>query len=228
MNHGLLSPIGRFTTLFLLVISSVFSQEPVNNERYVPEIEVARMLDEQEQLELELSQSAESTISFGSNVNYIDERAIIQVTSIGSNGSNIEMPNGSTWEVRWGDRRVVQNWKPRQQIYLMPGSSWSSYRYTAVNMIRQEQAQVLMASYAWYNSPHTKYITDIDKITGHVQLNDGSSWDVSRFHQKYVALWEIGDVVMIGVNNGFLSFSNPNILINLSHGKMYIACSPVN
>lgn len=231
--------VKSFATLFLMAFVTLYANETQNEkipfqERYVSEIEIARMEDERQQIEENLrSQFDETTAAaleetlYGSNASYIDERALYRITSIGSNGSNIELPNGSSWEVRWSDRRTVKSWKRYQEIYFSPGSSLSSYRYTVVNLSTQEQAQVLLASYPWYDSS-TQYITDIDTTTGHIQLSNKSYWDVSRFHYKYIAQWKVGDAVMIGVNNGFLSFSNPNIIINISYGKMYIACSPLN
>ena len=67
-----------------------------------------------------------------------------------------------------------------------------------------------------YNSVYTHWIVAIDYYRNIVFLEDGSVWNMSSLDAGVIDQWVINDVVMIGVNTGWLSSYNPNILINVN------------
>jgi hypothetical protein len=66
---------------------------------------------------------------------------------------------------------------------------------------------------------YTRWIDYLDTWSRVVYLNDGSSWNMSWFDSSVVNKWAVGDIVVIGVNDGWLKGSNPNILINAVTGE---------
>jgi hypothetical protein len=68
----------------------------------------------------------------------------------------------------------------------------------------------------FYNGLFTHWINSIDYSNGVVILEDGSTWVMSSWDKKSWKKWLPNDTVLIGVNDGFLSSFNPNILLNVN------------
>jgi len=240
MKKSIISSLGKFTVLFSMVATSLFSQDVsergLMNEREVSEIQILVMQEEREVAETqivaeqgeEVIEAAKEKVSFGSSAQWIDTRAYQYATDIGAGGSLIQIPDGSTWEVKWSDRWKVSHWEIDTPVYVMPGSNWSSYRYSIVNMNNGQEAQVMMSQYPFYDSPFTRYVVSVDPVYGRVLLNDGTYWGAGTFSSKYLNDWKQNDTVVIGVNNGISSVFNSYILINISLGKTYISANLLN
>ena len=135
-------------------------------------------------------------------------------------GDSVELMDGSIWSISSRDAYKTLNWYPADLIVITPNHSWfSTHDFKLTN----QTTGVSVAAEMYlgpidpaYNSPYTHWIVGIDYYYNDVYLEDGSVWNMSAFDRSTIDQWYIGDIVMIGVNDGWMSSSNPNILINVN------------
>lgn len=139
--------------------------------------------------------------------------------SISYDGDNIELTDGSVWIITSCDAYKVVNWFPTDLVIITPNHSWfSSYLFRITN---QNTGESVAANLSLgpidpvYGSFYTHWIVAIDYCLNIVHLEDGSIWNMSQCDSHILNQWMQGDVVIIGVNDSWLS-SNPNILINVA------------
>lgn len=139
--------------------------------------------------------------------------------SIAFFGETVELNDGSIWSISSNDTYKTASWYTTDLIIITPNHSWlSSYGFCLTNQTTGEVASANLSigpalpGYGYY----TNWITNIDYYYNIVYLQDGSKWNMSSFDSSTVYQWVIGDVVIIGVNDGFLSSSKPNVLINVA------------
>lgn len=132
-------------------------------------------------------------------------------------GGSIELEDGSIWNAYPGDIYKVQNWLPTDIVVITPNHSWfSSYSYKLTNQNTGEGVAANLTLGPIYDSLYTHWIIAIDYYYNNVYLEDGSVWTMSAFDSGVVGQWMVNDTVIIGINNGWLSSSRPNILINVN------------
>jgi hypothetical protein len=140
--------------------------------------------------------------------------------SISFYGDNIELTDGSVWIVSHSDSHKTLNWYTTDLLIITPNHSiFSSHAYRITNQTTGQSVAVNLSLGPIappYGSSYTHWIVGIDYYYNVIYLEDGSRWNMSSFDHGIVNQWVIGDVVIIGVNDGWLSFSNPNILINVA------------
>lgn len=140
--------------------------------------------------------------------------------SISVYGDSVELMDGSIWTIAARDAYKTLNWYPADLIVITPNHNWfTSYDFKLTN----QTTGVSVAADMYlgpidpaYNSPYTHWIVGIDYYYNEVYLEDGTIWNMSAFDRSTIDQWIIGDIIMIGVNDGWLSSSNPNILINVN------------
>lgn len=132
-------------------------------------------------------------------------------------GDAIETEDGSIWAVAPNDSYIALNWFPTDLIVVTPNHSlFSSYYYRLTNQNTGGSIAVNLYLGPIYNGLYTHWIMAIDYYNNVVYLNDGSVWNMSFFDGSVVGKWLVNDTVIIGVNDGWLSSSSPNILINVN------------
>ncbi|MEI8124914.1 MAG: hypothetical protein WCG42_04095 [Parachlamydiaceae bacterium] len=135
-------------------------------------------------------------------------------------GDSVELLDGSIWSVNPVDAYKVIGWFPSDIVVITPNHSWfSSYYYRLNNQNTGESVAVnlyLGPIAPSYNGAYTHWITAVDYYRNTVYLEDGSVWHMSTFDRDVVNQWVMNDIVIVGVNDGFASSYNPNILINVN------------
>ena len=135
-------------------------------------------------------------------------------------GYTVELTDGSIWSVSPSYAYMTKNWNPSHLVYITPNYSWfSGYSYYLTNQSIGQSVPVnldLGPIAPGYGSFYTHWIASIDLFFHTIYLEDGTAWDMSLFDRNIIDEWVPGDVVIIGVNDGWASSSKPNILINVA------------
>lgn len=129
----------------------------------------------------------------------------------------IELIDRSVWTVNPYHTHILGHWYIDDMIVITPNRSWfSSYQFCLTNQQTGDSVEVNLTLGPIYNGYYTNWIVAIDDYYNKVYLNDGSVWSMSAFDSGLIRQWEVNDTVIIGVNNGWLSSTRPNILINVN------------
>lgn len=130
-------------------------------------------------------------------------------------GDAVELEDGSIWSVNFNDRNKTYNWLTSDTLKITPNKSWfSSYKYRLTNLNTNESIEVNLIERPIYNGVYTHWIISIDSLHDQLCLEDGSVWSLSGFDYSIYRKWILNDTIIIGHNDGFLSSTRPNILIN--------------
>ncbi len=132
-------------------------------------------------------------------------------------GETVELEDGSIWSVSSGDRHKTLDWMTGDVIIIIPNHSWfSSYDYRLVNLNTGAKVKVNLSLGPIYNGIYTHWILAIDYNNREICLEDGSVWKMSWWDSSIVNQWLPNDTVIIGINDGWFSGGNPNMLINVN------------
>lgn len=141
---------------------------------------------------------------------------------VSHNGENIELEDGSIWSIDPSHHHRTKDWISADLVVIMPNSSWFSLNnHKLINLSTGVEARADLVVPPTFNGLHTYWIRAIDPIERKIRLNDGSSWQVTRWDDAVIKDWLINDTVIIGVNDGWFT-GQPNILINVdtsSHAR---------
>jgi hypothetical protein len=135
--------------------------------------------------------------------------------ALGLFGEKVELEDGSIWSVSSSDSYKTLNWLISDHLVITPNHDWFSIY--AFRIHNQNTGISVAANLTLYLNPafHSVYnhrVISYDDILKMIWLEDGSVWSVSSY--DYSPKWQVGDTVFIGINDGWLSSSRPNILIN--------------
>lgn len=132
-------------------------------------------------------------------------------------GDQVELEDGSIWSVASGDSYKTLNWYTSDLIVVTPNHEWfSSYMFRMHNQNTNVSVKCNLLLGPIYNGIFTHWIIAINYYTQEIWLEDGSIWQVTGFDSSTFSKWLANDTVILGVNDGFLSSSKPNILINVN------------
>ncbi|NGX43661.1 MAG: hypothetical protein K940chlam7_01960 [Chlamydiae bacterium] len=132
-------------------------------------------------------------------------------------GDTVELEDGSIWAVNSSDRYKTLDWMTGDTIIVTPNHSWfSSYDYCFININTGVHVKVNLSLGPIYNGIFTHWILAIDYGHREICLEDGSVWEISTFDGSVVDNWLPNDTVIIGINDGWFTGGNPNILINVN------------
>lgn len=158
--------------------------------------------------------------AYAKSMYYTTHPAVYQnPVSISFFGDSIELMDGSLWTVSSSDAYKATSWYSSDLLVITPNHSWFSfYSFRLTNQSTGESvaANLTLGPIAPGYGRYTHWIVAMDYYYNIVYLEDNSVWDMSSFDSNIVNQWAVGDVVMIGVNDGWLSGSKPNVLINLA------------
>ena len=143
--------------------------------------------------------------------------AIKQIYSISPFGDSVELHDGSIWTIDRNQIYSIGNWYEGDAIVVSPNSFWyTPFQFCLTNQNTGESVEANLTYGPIYNGPYTLWIVAIDDYYNRVILCDGSVWDMSVFDSSLIRQWMVNDTVIIGINDGWLSSTRPNILINVN------------
>lgn len=132
--------------------------------------------------------------------------------SFSDNGDVVQLHDGSKWEVHPGQAYAVLSWTQSDNIFIKPRSScFSSYKYVLHNYTLQQAVEVNLI---YPPFALTFRIVNIEPYARLVQLSDNTVWQIDATDPTF-PYWQIGQRLMIGLNNHWRSAPLPNILINV-------------
>lgn len=140
-------------------------------------------------------------------------------------GLYVRLEDTSIWRIMDADGWATQDWLSTDALHIMTNRSWfsSPYRYFLANLntgVRVRVSPEVGPKLSW---SLRRFIYDRNLYTREVILNDGSLWTVSSNDDEVFSTWLPDDSIVIGVNDDWLSYKRPNILINLSTNS-YVRC----
>jgi len=142
--------------------------------------------------------------------------AVHQIRSISSCGDLIEIEDGSLWKIRSYDAVDVCCWQEKDLIVIRPNGSWlSNYEYELLNLGTGDYVKSNLSLGSFCEGEFTHWIIAIDYWHQRIWLENGMCWEVAGIYTRFKD-WVVGDTVILGVYNGWLSSSTPNILINVN------------
>lgn len=132
-------------------------------------------------------------------------------------GDTVEFEDGSIWTVAGSDTYKTLNWLTSDLLVVTANHSWfSNYMFCITNQDTGVSVKANLFLGPIYNGVFTHWIVAINYFTQEICLEDGSIWKLSGFDSSIYNKWMLNDTIIIGVNDGFLSSSKPNILINVN------------
>lgn len=132
-------------------------------------------------------------------------------------GDSVELEDGSIWSIAGGDTYKTFNWLTSDLLVITPNHDWfSSYQFRMTNQSTGVSVKCNLTLGPIYNGLFTHWIVAVNYYTQEICLEDGSIWKVTGFDASTFSKWLVNDTVIIGINDGFLSSSRPNILINVN------------
>ena len=100
---------------------------------------------------------------------------------------------------------------------ITPNTSWltmEDYRLVNLNTSASVKVNLFLGPICCGDYTHT--IIAIDYYNREVRLEDGSIWTIPFLDSNILNTWCVDEAVIIGINDGgYLSGSNPHILINV-------------
>lgn len=242
MSKRILSPLVAAFCGFLLVTATLTAEtlpeksHSVVGERAEPaEQKIARLQERQaafakaaaapqkkgKAAQLKSLEANASLFGSSSSVKYTTHPAAYQSPiSISFLGDTVELTDGSMWRIHPSDTYKTITWFATDVVVITPNHSlFSFYDYRLTNQNTGESVACdlhLGPIDPSYGSIYTHWITGIDYYRNVLYLEDGSVWSMSTFDRSVISNWVPNDVVIIGVNDGWFSSANPNILINVN------------
>jgi hypothetical protein len=140
--------------------------------------------------------------------------------SLELNSTMIELTDGSIWFANPYELNDIDFWDPTHPVIITKNHAWGSpYAFRLTNQWSGQSVAIdihlgpIAPIYACY---YTHWIKEIDYYNNTIKLEDNSIWYMSMFDAATVNQWIPGDIVIIGVNDGWLFAYNPNMLINVA------------
>jgi hypothetical protein len=216
-------------TSFLIIWGSLVAEEEGDNRvqvgtRALSHAEVVQIQEERSEQADKATEGkdAQETLlskeAFQSSVKYTSHPgAFYNPIYVSPLGDKVELHDGSIWSVASYDAGKTFNWLTTDLVVITPNHEWfSSYMFKMTNQNTAASIKCNLTLGPIYNGLYTHWITAINYYTHEICLEDGSIWKVTGFDASIFSKWLLNDTIIIGVNDGFLSSSKPNMLINVN------------
>lgn len=136
------------------------------------------------------------------------------LVNIGPTGHTIEMEDGTQWEIHPSDTYVLNMWRKNDPMIVTPNNNWFStgdFYITNKNNNSYVRADLVVSPIAF--GPYSHWIIGIDYSSGHVYLENGTTWCMSPSDYSVFKDWAVNDHIVMGYNDAWLS-PYDRILIN--------------
>lgn len=142
----------------------------------------------------------------------------------------IKLEDGSYWSVNPDQQGLLKEWLEGDPLAITQAPKkwlWGNnnlYPYVIYNRRTDEYISVKYATEPELHSFYRRYIVEINRGERNpfLVLNDNTVWPLDEKSRSTWESWVQGDVIIIGSNNVYLNWFNPNILINCNAGAPYI------
>lgn len=134
--------------------------------------------------------------------------------SVSGTGNHIFLEDGSGWLVCELDAKKTLSWYASDTILITLAPWYSWYDYVFVNCRNGARVRVTFDETPTYNTPFTLLITEIDLNKGHIKLSDNTVWTTAPFSCSIFKRWQVGQKVILGINDRLFSGSYANFIIN--------------
>lgn len=126
------------------------------------------------------------------------------------------LDDGSVWNISQDDLYVIEHWSLNQPIRIsLTGHPVYPYWLTNQNVGSEVDEVIASLSHVIPNM-NTRHIANINNVSNEILLDDGSTWKMAPNDSEIISQMSVNDVLIIGLNNGRMLSTFPNILINPS------------
>lgn len=145
----------------------------------------------------------------------IHNDAYYHLFSFSGTGDVIQLHDASKWFVRSNQRHIVLQWVKNDDLFIKP-QYWglSNYRYVIHNRTTDQVVEVNLKTPPLPMGIATFCIVNIEPYARLVQLSDNTIWRISPYDTNF-SYWQIGQRVVVGVNNHWRTTEFPHALINV-------------
>lgn len=128
---------------------------------------------------------------------------------------SIELTDGSQWGLPPSAEKIVSSWQEGDELAIYPDRAWfHAYDYSIYNKNNDTKVAAILSEGPFAFHELSNWILHIDHWTGHVQLQDTSTWCVHPKDEILLEEWSLNDHILIGSDT--LPFSYyPQVLINV-------------
>jgi hypothetical protein len=138
-------------------------------------------------------------------------------SGVNPNERYVQLGDESRWKIPEEDLYVLRRWAPGQFVVITPDSGWfSDYNYHLTNQSRGEYVRANLLRGPTHTSGFSHHISGMDQNNKKksIMLDKKTCWSISEEHFHVIKGWEVGDAIIVGVNNAW--FTNyDTILINV-------------
>lgn len=141
--------------------------------------------------------------------------AYYHLVAFSDNGDVIQLHDASKWSVHPSERLTVLHWVQTDNIFIKPCTSWfSSYKFVLFNHTLQQSVEVNLIDPPLPMGAQTFRIVNIEPYSKKIQLSDNTIWQMDPSDSNFY-YWQIGQRIVIGLNNHWSVNPFVNIFINV-------------
>lgn len=138
------------------------------------------------------------------------------LVSLAMTGDSVETEDGAHWRINAADAYHLSAWMPGDQLVITPNTYWfSSYDYYITNKRTGTYVKADLCVGPLQYGPYSHWIIGMDYYSGHIFLENGTTWCVHSSDAYVFRDWAINDHIILGVNDAWLS-CHDYILINVN------------
>lgn len=200
------------TAILCIGIGSAFADEEVPFPEVIPVEQEANLVENSANLSCFMGMV--NHLNDGYYLQRIHRDGYYHLVAFTDNGDQIQLQDASKWEVERSGRQKVLYWVQKDDIFIKPNVHWfSSYRYVLHNRTVNQTVEVNLVSPPLPMGALTFRIVNIHPYDRLVLLSDHTIWKVGP--ESHFSYWQIGQRVMVGVNNKWRTEAYPQIFINV-------------
>lgn len=201
----------------LLTILLCFGSTFVFADEEVPFPEVIRVEDQEEEDVPALTPFTESFIGNHDDSHYlkrIHNDGYYHLVATSDTGSKVQLHDASKWAVERSGQAKVLQWVESDDIFIKPSAAcFSYYAYVLHNRTVNQAVAVNLVQPPLPMGAFTFRIMNIEPHQRLVLLSDHTIWKVENSYA--FSKWQVGQRVLVGVNNKWRTALFPHIFINI-------------